>query len=41
VGDQVSIVVGYAPTAVNLHEAYHVVAGGAVVDRWDVRGRYR
>jgi D-serine deaminase-like pyridoxal phosphate-dependent protein len=40
VGDQVSIVVGYAPTAVNLHGAYHVVAGGTVVDRWDVCGRY-
>ena len=41
IGEQVSIVVGYAPTAVNLHDVYHVVSGGAVVDRWTVRGRYR
>jgi D-threonine aldolase len=41
VGDQLSLVPGYAPTAVNLHAAYHVVSGGAVAERWPVRGGYR
>jgi D-serine deaminase-like pyridoxal phosphate-dependent protein len=35
-GDTVELVPGYAPTTVNLHDAYHVVEGGVVTDIWPV-----
>jgi D-serine deaminase-like pyridoxal phosphate-dependent protein len=40
VGDRVALVPGYAPTAVNLFGAYHVVDGGQVVDVWPVLARH-
>lgn len=40
VGDRVTLVPGYAPTAVNLFGAYHVVEGGRVVDVWPVLARH-
>jgi D-serine deaminase-like pyridoxal phosphate-dependent protein len=39
VGDRVSLIPGYAPEAVNLHEAFHVVRDGIVVDVWPVLAR--
>jgi D-serine deaminase-like pyridoxal phosphate-dependent protein len=39
-GDQVRLVCGYAPTAVNLYPWYHVVRDGIVVGRWPVIGRH-
>ena len=40
VGDRAALVPGYAPTAVNLYGAFHVVEDGTVVDRWLVRARH-
>lgn len=40
VGDRVELHTGYAPTAANLYDAYHVVEGGAVTDLWPVEARY-
>jgi D-serine deaminase-like pyridoxal phosphate-dependent protein len=39
VGDVVEVVPGYAPLTVNLHEVYHVVQGGVVVDIWPILAR--
>ncbi len=39
VGDRVEVVPGYAPTTINLHEVYHVVEEGVVVDLWPVLAR--
>jgi D-serine deaminase-like pyridoxal phosphate-dependent protein len=39
VGDRVEVVPGYAPTTINLHEVYHVVEAGVVVDVWPVLAR--
>jgi D-serine deaminase-like pyridoxal phosphate-dependent protein len=39
VGDRVELVPGYCPTTVNLHEIYHVVEEGVVVDLWPVLAR--
>jgi D-serine deaminase-like pyridoxal phosphate-dependent protein len=38
-GDRVEVVPGYCPTTVNLHEVYHVVEDGVVVDLWPVLAR--
>jgi D-serine deaminase-like pyridoxal phosphate-dependent protein len=35
-GDRLRLVPGYAPTTVNLHEVFHVVRDGLVVDIWPV-----
>jgi D-serine deaminase-like pyridoxal phosphate-dependent protein len=35
-GDTVELVPGYAPTTVNLYDAFHVVEGGVVTDIWPV-----
>jgi D-serine deaminase-like pyridoxal phosphate-dependent protein len=35
-GGTVELVPGYAPTTVNLYDAYHVVEGGVVTDIWPV-----
>ena len=35
-GDTVELIPGYAPTTVNLYEAYHVVENGVVVDIWPI-----
>jgi len=35
-GDTVELVPGYAPTTVNLYDAYHVVEGGVVTAIWPV-----
>jgi D-serine deaminase-like pyridoxal phosphate-dependent protein len=35
-GETVELVPGYAPTTVNLYDAYHVVEGGVVTDIWPV-----
>jgi D-serine deaminase-like pyridoxal phosphate-dependent protein len=40
IGERVSLAPGYAPSAVNLHAAYHVVRAGEVVDLWPVEARY-
>ena len=40
IGDRAVLVPGYAPTAVNLYGAFHVVEEGTVVDRWLVRARH-
>jgi D-serine deaminase-like pyridoxal phosphate-dependent protein len=40
-GDTVEIVPGYAPTTVNLHEAFHVVESGTVTEIWEVGARPR
>ena len=34
--DTVELVPGYAPSTVNLYDAYHVVEGGVVTDIWPV-----
>jgi D-serine deaminase-like pyridoxal phosphate-dependent protein len=39
VGDRVELIPGYCPTTVNLHEVYHVVEDGVVVDLWPVLAR--
>jgi len=39
VGDRVEIIPGYGPTTVNLHDAFHVVQDGIVVDIWPVLAR--
>jgi D-serine deaminase-like pyridoxal phosphate-dependent protein len=39
VGDRVEVVPSYAPTTVNLHEVYHVVEDGVVIDLWPVLAR--
>jgi D-serine deaminase-like pyridoxal phosphate-dependent protein len=35
-GDTVELIPGYAPSTVNLYDAYHVVENGTVVDIWPV-----
>jgi len=35
-GDTVELVPGYAPTTVNLYDAYHVVEKDVVVDIWPI-----
>jgi D-serine deaminase-like pyridoxal phosphate-dependent protein len=40
VGTVVELQLGYAPTAINLFDAYHVVEGGVVTDLWPVMARY-
>jgi len=35
-GDTVELIPGYAPTTVNLYDAYHVVENGVVVDIWPI-----
>jgi len=35
-GDAVELIPGYAPTTVNLYDAYHVVEKGVVVDIWPI-----
>ncbi len=35
-GDTVELVPGYAPTTVNMYDAFHVVEGGVVTDIWPV-----
>jgi D-serine deaminase-like pyridoxal phosphate-dependent protein len=39
VGDRVELIPGYCPTTVHLHEVYHVVERGMVVDLWPVLAR--
>ena len=39
-GDQVRLICGYAPTAVNLYPWYHVVRDGIVTGCWPVIGRH-
>jgi D-serine deaminase-like pyridoxal phosphate-dependent protein len=39
VSDRVEVVPGYCPTTVNLHEAFHVIEDGVVVDLWPVLAR--
>ncbi len=39
VGDVVEVIPGYAPLTVNLHEVYHVVQDGVVIDIWPVLAR--
>lgn len=39
-GDQVRLICGYAPTAVNLYPRYHVVRDGKVIDIWQTTGRH-
>ena len=39
IGDRVEVVPGYCPTTINLHEVYHVVENGVVVDLWPVLAR--
>ena len=36
IGDTVELVPAYAPSTVNLYDAYHVVEGGVVTDIWPV-----
>jgi D-serine deaminase-like pyridoxal phosphate-dependent protein len=38
-GDTVELVPGYAPSTVNLYDAYHVVENGTVVDIWPIMPR--
>jgi D-serine deaminase-like pyridoxal phosphate-dependent protein len=35
-GDTVQILPGYAPSTINLYDAYHVVEGGQVIDIWPI-----
>jgi D-serine deaminase-like pyridoxal phosphate-dependent protein len=39
VGDRVQLIPGYAPSTVNLYDAYHVVEGDHVADVWPVMPR--
>lgn len=36
IGDVLELLVGYAPSTVNLYDAYHVVEDGRVVDIWPI-----
>ena len=36
IGDVVQLLPGYAPSTVNLYDAYHVVEDGQVVDIWPI-----
>jgi 3-hydroxy-D-aspartate aldolase len=36
IGDVVQLFPGYAPSTVNLYDAYHVVEDGIVVDMWPI-----
>lgn len=36
INDRVSLIPGYAPTTVNVYDAYHVVSDGVVVDVWPI-----
>jgi D-serine deaminase-like pyridoxal phosphate-dependent protein len=38
-GDTAEVMVSYAPTAVNLHDVFHVVEGGVVTGIWPVNPR--
>jgi D-serine deaminase-like pyridoxal phosphate-dependent protein len=38
-GDTVALLPGYAPTTVNLYDAYHVARDGVVVDIWPIVAR--
>lgn len=40
VGDRLELVPGYAPTAINLHDVFHVVDGDVVTDLWSIPARY-
>jgi D-serine deaminase-like pyridoxal phosphate-dependent protein len=35
-GDTVELIPGYAPTTINMYDAYHVVQNGVVSDVWPV-----
>lgn len=35
-GDTMELIPGYAPTTVNLYDAYHVVENGVVIDIWPI-----
>ena len=35
-GDTVQLLPGYAPSTINLYDAYHVVEDGKVVDIWPI-----
>jgi 3-hydroxy-D-aspartate aldolase len=39
IGDRAEVVGGYGPTTVNLHDAFHVIENGVVVDVWPVNPR--
>jgi D-serine deaminase-like pyridoxal phosphate-dependent protein len=39
VGQPVEVVPGYCPTTINLHDVYHVIEDGKVVDIWPVFAR--
>jgi D-serine deaminase-like pyridoxal phosphate-dependent protein len=38
-GESIELVVGYCGGTIALHDVYHVVQGGEVVDVWRIRGR--
>jgi D-serine deaminase-like pyridoxal phosphate-dependent protein len=38
-GDRVAVIPGYCPTTVNLHDVFHVVREGVVIDVWPVIAR--
>jgi D-serine deaminase-like pyridoxal phosphate-dependent protein len=35
-GDTAEVMTGYGPTAVNLHQVFHVIEGGVVTDIWPI-----
>jgi D-serine deaminase-like pyridoxal phosphate-dependent protein len=39
VGQRVELIPSYAPTTINLHDVYHVVQDGVVIDIWPVLAR--
>ena len=39
VGQTVEVMPGYCPTTINLHDVYHVIEDGKVVDIWPVLAR--
>jgi D-serine deaminase-like pyridoxal phosphate-dependent protein len=39
VGDRVEVISGYCPITVNIHEVYHVIEDGRVVDIWPILTR--
>jgi D-serine deaminase-like pyridoxal phosphate-dependent protein len=39
VGDQVQVIPGYCPTTINLHDVFHVIEDGVVVEVWPVLAR--
>lgn len=41
VGDTAELIPSYAPTCVNLHDAFHVVESGTVTDIWPIEARPR